>query len=244
MGSFTLYTSGGGIHEPTAQLARSPSPLCPGVCFPARHGDDGFRTVRSRQQSRARSKIHRVASSPARPSRSRARRPSNPARPSPTAAAYYTFPNLTAGRYELVGRAERLQEDQPLQRAARRGRPVGPRFHARDRRAHRGGDRHRRDLGAADAGRGAKVGRGEGHRAAVVLGPQPDWRPRAQGRRRRRQFQQRGFAVADQRRLQHQRRPRPTRTTSPSTARSRSARARPARPSACRTSTRSRKSRS
>ena len=42
---------------------------------------------------------------------------------------YYTFPNLTAGRYELVGRAERLQESHPLKCAARRRRRARARLH-------------------------------------------------------------------------------------------------------------------
>ena len=61
---------------------------------------------------------------------------------------------------------------------------------------------------AADRRRGAQDDRGQGHRAAVVPRPQPDRRARAQGRRHRRQLQQRRRHVAHQRRLQHQRRPR------------------------------------
>ena len=49
--------------------------------------------------------------------------------------------------------------------------------------------------------------RSEGHRAALVPGPQPARRGRAQGGRRRRQLQQPGVRGVQQRRLQHQRQP-------------------------------------
>ena len=52
-----------------------------------------------------------------------------------------------------------------------------------------------------------KTDRGEGHRAAVVLGPQPDRRRRPEGRRHRRQLQQLRLLGPRQRRLQHQRQP-------------------------------------
>ena len=47
----------------------------------------------------------------------------------------------------------------------------------------------------------------EGHRAAVVLGPQPDRRGRPEARRHRRQLQQLQLLRPRQRRLQHQRQP-------------------------------------
>ncbi len=74
-----------------------------------------------------------------------------------------------------------------------------------DRRADRGSHGHRRSLAAADRRRRPEDGRSEGHRAPVVQRPQSDWRARAQGRRHRRQLQQRRRHVAHRRRLQHQR---------------------------------------
>ena len=114
---------------------------------------------------------------------------------------------LRPGRYDVSAELERLQEGQPLRRAARRGRRISVEFtlepgsisetvtvvaagHADpDRRGH------------------PEDRRGEGHRAAVVLGPQPDWRARAEAGRGRRQLQQRGLRGLQQRRLQHQRQP-------------------------------------
>ena len=123
------------------------------------------------------------------------------------ATGFYTFPHLRSRPVRRQRRAPGLQEGHPRQRAARRGRHHHARLHARDRRAHRGGDRHRRRLAAADRRRAPQDRRGEGHRAAVVLGPQPDRRRRPEGRRRRRQLQQPRLLRPRQRRLQHQRQP-------------------------------------
>ena len=91
------------------------------------------------------------------------------------------------------GRARRLQEDRAREPAARRRRRAHHRLRARDRRHQRAGDGHRRDADAADRRRAPQGGRRQGHRAAVVLGPQPDRRGQPQGRRRRRLFNTRGF---------------------------------------------------
>ena len=104
-------------------------------------------------------------------------------------------------------RASGLQKDQPAGRSARCRRILDAGFRAGDRRLDRRGYRHLRGLTPADRRRGPENGRGEGHRAVVLLRPQPDRRPRAEGRRHRRQLQQRGLRFADHRRLQHQRQP-------------------------------------
>ena len=93
-------------------------------------------------------------------------------------SGYYTFPNLHARPVRHHRRApgvqEELAEDVQLDAAAL----AHPRLRARDRRAHRGGHGHRRVAAAADRRRAAQDRRSEGHRAAVVLRPQPDWRGR------------------------------------------------------------------
>ena len=123
-------------------------------------------------------------------------------------SGYYTFPNLSAGRYELIGRAERLQESQPLERAARRRRDARARLHSGDRRADRRGHRHRGTVAAAKRRSAAKDDRGQGHRANRLQRAQPDWRRRAEGGRRRRELQQQQLLQPHQRRLQYQRQPR------------------------------------
>ena len=123
-------------------------------------------------------------------------------------SGFYTFPNLTAGRYEISAELSGFKKTSRSNVQLDAAGAVIARFHAGNRRAHGRGHGHGRKYGAADAGRGPQIGRSQGHRAAVVHRPQPDWRPRAQGGRHRRQLQQRRLLVADQRRIQHQRRPR------------------------------------
>ena len=96
---------------------------------------------------------------------------------------------------------------------------------------------------AADRRRGPQNRRRERHRAPVVLRPQPDRRRGAQDGRHRRQLQQLRVSAASTTAASTSTAAGPTRTPSPWTARSRSAPGRPARSSASRTSTRSRKCR-
>ena len=107
------------------------------------------------------------------------------------ATGFYTFPNLNAGRYELLVELSGFKKISRSNVQLDAAGAARARLHARDRRADRRGDRHCRRDGAADAGRDPQIGRGQGHRAALVLRPEPDWRARAQGGRRRRQLQQR-----------------------------------------------------
>ncbi len=120
---------------------------------------------------------------------------------------FYTFPNLQAGRYnvsaELQGFKKALRNDVQLDAAG----AVTLDFALETGALTEVGDGHGREHGAPDRRRRPQDGRGEGHRAAVVRRPQPDWRARAQSRRRRRQLQQRRVRCLHQRRLQHQRRP-------------------------------------
>ena len=106
-------------------------------------------------------------------------------------SGFYTFPNLQPGRYDISAELQGFKKETPHRRAGRRRVGAEPRVHARDRRADRGSHGHVRGHAAADRRRRPEDGRGEGHRAPVVQRPQSDWRARAQGRRHRRQLQQR-----------------------------------------------------
>ena len=200
------HTLGGGTHEPTASLATLPFAACPYCLLSTRRCDDGFRTVRPRNDLRH----DQGLAGRHRPRRDRDRHEhpdtSNPARPSPTAAASTPFPTSRPAA-TTHGRAAGLQEISRSNVQLDAAGSLDARLHARDRRADRRSHRHRRIAAAADRRGAAQDGRGEGHRAAVVLRPQPDWRRRPQGGRRRRQLQQLQLLEPRQRRLQHQRQP-------------------------------------
>ncbi len=124
------------------------------------------------------------------------------------ASGFYNLPGLTPGQYDVAAELDGFKKANRARRPARRRRQRDARLHPRARRADRGGHGHLRRPAAADRRHAAQDGRSEGHRAAVVLGPQPDRRGRPQGRRHRRQLQQLRLLEPQQRRLQHQRQPR------------------------------------
>ena len=159
------------------------------------------------------------------------------------ASGFFTMTTLRPGRYDVSAELDGFKK------ASRSGVQLdGGRGHQGG--VHAGGGQplgngHGRRAGHADPDRRdhPEDRRGQGHRAALVLGPQPDRRPRAEAGRRRRQLQQRGLRRLHATAASASTAAGPTRTRSRSTARSPSARGRPARSSACRTSTRSRKCR-
>ena len=105
-------------------------------------------------------------------------------------------------------RTGRLQEGGPLGRRARRGRRHRRGLHARAGQHLRDGDGRGGEHADADGRDAPEDRRGQGHRAALVLGPQSAGRGRHQAGRDRRQLQQPGVRGLQQRRLQHEREPR------------------------------------
>ena len=203
-----------------------------------------LRTVRPRPDLRRRSRIEPAASCPASRLRPRKSQTQTAHTTVTDASGFYTFPNLSAGPLQHQRRAPGIQEGA----AARTCSSTRPARSTLDFALETGALTEEVTVTAEPTLLQTDVAlaqdrRGEGHRAAVVLGPQPDRRRRPEAGRHRRQLQQLRLLGPRQRRLQHQRQPRPTRTTSPSTARPPSAPGRTARSSASRTSTRSRKSR-
>ena len=113
-----------------------------------------------------------------------------------------------AGALRRGRRTRRVQEGEPHGRGARRRRRHQRGVHARGGQPRRNG--HGRRAGHADSDRRGppEDRRGQGHRAALVFGPQPYRRPRHESGRHWQRLQQRGLLVAHQRRLQHERQPR------------------------------------
>ena len=97
-------------------------------------------------------------------------------------SGYYTFPNLTAGRYELVVELSGFKKISRSNVQLDAAGAVALDFTLETGALTEEVTVTAETVGPADAGGGAQVGRGEGHRAAVVLGPEPDRRAGAQGR--------------------------------------------------------------
>ena len=106
-------------------------------------------------------------------------------------SGFYTFPNLTAGRYEIAAELSGFKKisrsNVQLDAAGALSLDFTLETGALTEEVTVTAETH----GAADAGRGQKVGRGQGHRTVVVFGPESHRRAGAEGRRRRRKLQQR-----------------------------------------------------
>ncbi len=101
------------------------------------------------------------------------------------ASGYFTMTTLRPGRYDVSAELDGFKK------ASRTGVQLDA-WRRHQPGVHAGGGQHLRNRhgrGADHAhpdGRGhPEDGRGQGHRVALVLGPQPDWRPRAETGRRR-----------------------------------------------------------
>ena len=98
-------------------------------------------------------------------------------------SGYFTLPLLEPSRYDIAAELDGFKKITRQNVQLDAGASIAPRLRARNRRDDRGRERDGRGAAAADRRHDPQDGRGEGHRAALVLGPQPDRRRRPQGRR-------------------------------------------------------------